>query len=453
MEQQTTENGGIRLRRLNAIMISIAIIIAVVLLFVTFNTQQRFRAMEEATERYILAQQDAANMQAGSDFLTDRVRTFIVTGDRSSADDFFEEIEVTRRRDRAIEDMENYLSDAEVAKYLSEALRLSNELAEIERYAMRLAIEADGYDVKEYPPALQAVTLREQDLALSPTEQLAAAERLVFDESYQQHKEDIRTNVRQCERALSGLTERLQNESVERLQTVLMLQTVLLVLVVLIVLAIVICTSQLIIRPIESVVEAISTERTVPEQGAYELRFLARTYNKVFAQTKEHQDRLAYEASHDQLTGLYNRKVFEKMRESAGRRAQTMLLFDVDSFKSVNDTYGHSTGDLVLQKVANALRSNFRSEDYVCRIGGDEFAVLMLHTNSTMRELIERKILRITKMLADSSDGLPTVTLSIGVAFCDRENPTDDIYKDADTAQYSVKERGRNGYAFYGDAV
>ena len=108
-------------------------------------------------------------------------------------------------------------------------------------------------------------------------------------------------------------------------------------------------------------------------------------------------------------------------------------------------------GDRVLQKVANAIQNNFREEDYVCRFGGDEFTVIMVHATSAMRSLVEAKIESIRETLRNTSDGLPVITLSIGVAFSDRPDPTDDILKDADTALYATKERGRDGYTFYGD--
>ena len=75
----------------------------------------------------------------------------------------------------------------------------------------------------------------------------------------------------------------------------------------------------------------------------------------------------------------------------------------------------------------------------------------MVHATSAMRELVENKIENIREALRDTEDGLPRITLSIGVAFSDRPDPTDDILKDADTALYVTKERGRDGYTFYGD--
>jgi diguanylate cyclase (GGDEF)-like protein len=87
--------------------------------------------------------------------------------------------------------------------------------------------------------------------------------------------------------------------------------------------------------------------------------------------------------------------------------------------------------------------------DFVCRIGGDEFAVIMVHTSSALRELVGNKIAALNKKLLAPGDGLPAFSLSVGVAFGDRPNPGEDMFKDADAALYQVKNNGRGGCAFY----
>ena len=126
-----------------------------------------------------------------------------------------------------------------------------------------------------------------------------------------------------------------------------------------------------------------------------------------------------------------------------------LLLIDVDIFKSVNDTYGHAAGDAILKKVVGCLKPAFRSIDYVCRIGGDEFSVIMVDVTSCLKYTIEDKIKYVSEELAKVESEVPAVTLSIGVAFSDQENPGESIFKDADKALCQVKEHGRNGCAFY----
>ncbi len=203
------------------------------------------------------------------------------------------------------------------------------------------------------------------------------------------------------------------------------------------------------IRPLERYVELIRNRQLIPSNGATEMRFLADTYNSMFRQTKRDQDRLSYNASHDDLTGLFNRGVFDKVRDTDDQSSIGLVLVDVDKFKEVNDTYGHDVGDRILKKVADLLRDGFRGDDYVCRIGGDEFAVVLMNVSSEMKDRIRNKMEYANKVLQNPDDDLPAVSLSVGVAFGDRENPTDDIFKDADTALYRVKNSGRAGFGVY----
>ena len=451
MEKQPDHQGGIRLKRLNGIMITMTVVLAAALALIAYSAIHGFNRLEETTDRYILARKDIADMQAGSDYLTDRVRTYIVTGDEKSAEDFFYEIEVTRRRDLAIESMESLLSGTDTARYLTEALQKSNALAEIERYAMRLAAEGNGLKGDGVPAQLRTVQLTEEDLALSKEEMLEKARGMVFDETYQTHKQGIRDNTAACENILIGEMEASHKETAQRLENALILQSVLIVVVVIAVGFFVFCNARLVIQPIHSLVTAISEDAYAAEQGAYELRFVSRAYNEALKESMENQEQLAYKASHDALTELYNRGAFEKAREKTKGRAQAMFIIDVDRFKQFNDEYGHAVGDRVLQKVARALKNHFREEDYVCRYGGDEFTVIMVHVTSEMRPMVETKLESIRSVLKNTDDGLPPITLSIGVAFSDRPDPTDDILKDADAALYLTKERGKDGYSFYGD--
>ena len=95
------------------------------------------------------------------------------------------------------------------------------------------------------------------------------------------------------------------------------------------------------------------------------------------------------------------------------------------------------------------LKHSFRSADTICRIGGDEFVVIMTRANSTMGPVVVEKMQHANSVLKQPKDGLPPVSLSVGIAFSDRENPQGDLFKDADTALYRVKEGGRCGAAVY----
>ena len=173
------------------------------------------------------------------------------------------------------------------------------------------------------------------------------------------------------------------------------------------------------------------------------------TPNAIFEENQRTHDRLTYGNMHDALTGLYNRTAYDFMRHDLDMSRNALLLVDVDKFKGINDTYGHDVGDLVLKRVAEVLKYSFRSTDLVFRLGGDEFVVIISNVDSSMRDQVKRKIDQANVMLQKPADDLPPTSLSVGVAFADRENPDGDIFKDADTALYRVKEAGRCGCYIY----
>ncbi len=130
------------------------------------------------------------------------------------------------------------------------------------------------------------------------------------------------------------------------------------------------------------------------------------------------------------MTELLNRSSYEKVLSiyEKGEVPFALILVDVDIFKFVNDTYGHAVGDEILKEVSRLLKNAFRSIDYVCRIGGDEFAVVMVDVNSNLQYTVEDKITSINKELAKAEENLPAISLSVGVAFSDRENPGESIF-------------------------
>ena len=154
------------------------------------------------------------------------------------------------------------------------------------------------------------------------------------------------------------------------------------------------------------------------------------------------------QASTDGLTGLYNRKGYERLLEEIDPQTTTLLLFDADQFKHINDDFGHDAGDKVLRKIARALQENFRREDYICRIGGDEFAVLVQNADESLNDLIMKKVSRINMALSHVEDGLPAASVSVGAATGASERGA--LFEHADEALYRVKAEGGRGCGFYG---
>ena len=451
LDQNKDTGSGIPLRAINILFSVAALFAAAVILVSQAQVTKGYRRMEDASRRYASANQAALNLAAGSDYLTDRVRCFVVTEDIRYLKDFFEEVQVTRRRDNALTDLENLIDSnkSDAYKNLADALGYSNELMEREYLAMRLMQEAGSYNEDEIPEAVSSIKLSEEDMALEPAEQKAKAESLMFDEIYISYKDKIRASVNACTEDLietSGEELSSANRDMER---ILRIQNLLTIALLTMILFLVIFISTQVRSPLTKMIRHMKAKEKVPPKGAAELRFVTRTYNEVFEESQKTQRQLTYEASHDVLTGLFNRSAYDMFMQSVDNGHIALLLIDVDKFKTVNDTYGHDVGDRVLKRVAELLKKSFRSVDIICRIGGDEFVVIMTRANSSMSQLVINKIDHANRQLQNPQDGLPKVTLSVGVAFSDRENPGSDIFKDADTALYKVKESGRCGCEIY----
>jgi diguanylate cyclase (GGDEF)-like protein len=152
----------------------------------------------------------------------------------------------------------------------------------------------------------------------------------------------------------------------------------------------------------------------------------------------------------DELTGVYNRRYFnitlQREIKRAGRYSQNLCLFvfDIDNFKKYNDTYGHSEGDKVLQLVGKSLLKTFRAEDTACRIGGEEFAVILPETDT---ESAFKACLRFSKKLKEISEyALPsTITISGGIScYSKTEDQIEDFYIRADELSYKAKRSGKD---------
>ena len=170
---------------------------------------------------------------------------------------------------------------------------------------------------------------------------------------------------------------------------------------------------------------------------------------------RRHESQLRHLADHDPLTGLTNRRTFERAvsehLERAVRHGATgaLLMIDLDHFKAVNDTLGHSVGDALLIRTAHALRSRLREDDALARLGGDEFAVLLPRASQSEAIAVATAVLDVVRgQEATTLDGTDRpVTASVGVAMIDdTELTVEELLIRADLALYDAKDAGRDGF-------
>ena len=438
---------GLSLRLTYTLMLLISVTVTAVLLIMTYRTINSFHALSKATDTYIDLQDAASSLMNASDYLTEEAQAYAVLGDRAHLDNYFREAEKTCRREKALAHMESSLPDSDALAELKGAMEESVSLMDTEYYAMLLMLSAQGDD--DIPETMRAVRLSAEDEALSPAEKKARAAQLMHDDSYCDQKDRIRMHLSQCIAALKNGTHGTQEAMELRMHNDLVWIAVLIVLQSVGLVLILEITTKLGINPLLRAVDHIKQDQSLPIMGAHEFRYLAATYNKMYSAYKRSIRNLSFKASHDALTGAYNRAGFDLIANGIDPDSTAVILLDADLFKEINDGHGHEIGDLVLKKIVTTLKAYFRADDYVCRIGGDEFAVLMIHVDKRTRALIKKKIEQINRDLCDTADGLPSITLSAGVAFCRDGGTMQDVLNEADIALYHVKHNGKDGCCFY----
>ena len=397
---------------------------------------QQYNVLRSSMQDYIDCRYAVQELQQGSDILTKQVRLAAATGDRKYIAAYFEEANVTKTREKALQDLAKLDDHSESLQALRHALSTSKDLMNLEYYAMRLIEESEGTDSSTWPEEIQKVNLQPEDARLSSAEKLAKARTLVIGE------------------AASAFSEKVyerQNRASDLFTRIFLLILVGMLAFALMMLSLCLVMRHWIVKPLLRYNQDIEHDALLSVGGAYELEKLGKTYNRIYKENEERQRLIKHQAEHDPLTDLLNRGSYNQIINlyEKDQRDFALILIDIDIFKSVNANSGHAVGDEILKKVARLLLETFRDIDYICRIGGDEFAVIMVEMTSDLTYTVVDRINAINEKLSHPTDGLPAISLSVGVAFTDRKNPGKSQFVDADKALYYTKEHDKNGVTFY----
>ena len=195
-------------------------------------------------------------------------------------------------------------------------------------------------------------------------------------------------------------------------------------------------------------------EQLERSQGQQELEVLSNKIKKMEEESLQLKDKLIIahkKAIHDSLTGLPNRLAYDNQLTTEiarWKRYQTplsLLIWDIDHFKKINDTYGHKAGDKTLILIANLLSEHCRATDFVSRFGGEEFTMLLSNTDAKSALLAANKIREVMEKTAFNSNGAKlSITLSCGVTQFTESDTEKSAFERADKALYEAKNKGRN---------
>lgn len=229
------------------------------------------------------------------------------------------------------------------------------------------------------------------------------------------------------------------------------------VILLLVSVALVFYFRRIIHKPVRTIIESIQANGLPEYRGIYEFEFLSDTIRDAAQKEQQKQQQISYQASHDALTGLVNRREFERRLGVALEEAQfkptvhSMLYLDLDQFKIVNDTCGHNAGDALLQQLAATLQAKLRQNDVLARLGGDEFGVLLEHCpGEPALRIAETLRLAVCGFRFMWMDKTFSVGVSIGLATFGGEGMTvGDVFSTVDGACYVAKDLGRNRIHVY----
>jgi len=161
--------------------------------------------------------------------------------------------------------------------------------------------------------------------------------------------------------------------------------------------------------------------------------------------------------THDTLTGLANRNMlyeifqFTTKQISRSQGEIALLFLEFDTLKEINDIYSHEVGDKLLIHAANILKSNLREGDYIARVGGNEFAIMLTNTTAhTQLSVILERLFNVFSKPIEINDFLIHITISIGISLFPQDgSEVQKLLQFADAAHYQAKEKGKNQYHYY----
>ena len=446
---------GININLLNTFFIAVTAFVFCFILLFSQNVNNRFHAVKNAIDKFIICEQSSKTIKECANNLTEYARLFVVNHDVKFALAYLEEISVTKSQENALKDLQKVCSEKDLAfQRLKIALTQAESLTNMELYAIRLGYEVIG--TENMPERISKIELRSSDRALNRNELQELAVKNLFGDGYLIYKMRINEN---CNLTVAAIEDQIKEElninaeelgeNIDRLR---LLFLVLLIVNVMVFIAL----AFLVLLPLKRFQGSIKNDQKLVVIGSKEFKDLAQSYNEIYEIKEKNTQSLLEKAEYDALTGILNRRAFDQICKTSTekRTSIALLLIDMDNFKHINDTYGHAGGDTALKELARILTETFRKDDYIARIGGDEFAAILKDFKPDSVDKIVSKIGEVNEELAklDEKFQIKPVSVSVGAAYSSTGFSTQ-LYKNADKALYAVKEAGRRGCRVYDESM
>ena len=362
MKKEKGKWQGIRISVFSALMITLSVVLYICLLMATVYTIQDYEQLVELNDDQTRLEETARTVLKASDYLTEQVRMYVQMRDEEYALRYFEEANVTKSRENALEIMRQHSIVPSKEISLTQAVSKSNELMVRETYAIALVAAAEGHAQTSELAAQCGAILESADAALSPKEKIEKARTMVFDTEYQTMKNQIYAYLDSFTRGILTAAEAKLSGGMDDLYDAIDTQRALLTALAILNLMTFFVITLLVVRPLRGCIRSVRNRTLFPEMGAYEFRYLARVYNDI----NQRSDALAASEANlrskvekDEITGLYNRPYFYKtVKERIQKSDEDLYIITVDisNFKIVNEHYGMKIGDRLLKEIGAQLQ-------------------------------------------------------------------------------------------------
>lgn len=421
--------------------------------------------MEQIWDNLHICEMESSNLRNASDVLTNSVRNFILSSDLEDMEEYWNEVEITRTREKALETLEGMnLTPAEEA-LVQGAKQESDNLMQTEIHAMRLITQNLDLPQEKVPPRVWEEELSHDELALTDARRTKAALNAVFGEAYTTSKNIINGKLSEFQTILVN-RKKAEVEAVhDNTRTILKKEHYLNLSFCLLFAAYLLLYYVKVSRPFRRYNEGIQRIakgelQALPLCGPNEMQMFGKNFNRIYSEWQEQNRRLEELSKIDFLTKLPNMSALEEQMNFIYRNQPdsfALLKIDVDSLRRFNEEYGHLTGDNILILVSRALQSVIHGQGMAVRLGGEEF--LAVFENMTMDQ-----IERFSSMILEAVRGIDcrhagiikervNLTASIGCTFWEKRKSAplslEVLVDQADLALMFSKKNGKNRSTMY----
>jgi len=441
---------GMSARFTNACLMVFGCLLGVLILITSYIVRTKYYDIRNVMYDYAECNKAINDFRDSCSYLTNQARLYSVNKNVSYIDNYFFELNQLKRREAAVDIIEMTHWKDSADKGIIDAYHESVKLVQKELYSMRLVSEATDIDLTTLPIDIQSVNVFDEDAALDRDSKLKLASEILFDSEYITAADNI-SNY--CNKASVSLLNRYLSEQTTANYSIAHYfrgQFFIIFILLAVIVSLYASLIHLVVIPLKRNCVNIEKGKKMIVKGCSEVRIISRVFNNLYDKNAVAASDLKHKAEHDPLTGLINRNGLADIKEALSSATEPIayLIVDIDFFKTINDTYGHLVGDEVLIRIANLMSEQFRNSDYVARIGGDEFAVIMTKIGPNPVNIIQRKIENMNRCLQNVTEDLPKVSLSVGVAFSEA-GFVPSLEENADNALYKVKKGGRCNCSFF----